>query len=41
MKAFIENNVVRQSDMMDKIKVNGGGTHYFNKLNERCVDLTY
>lgn len=23
-----------------KIKVDGGGTYYFNKLNGRCVDFT-
>ena len=23
-----------------KIKVDGGGTHYFNKLNGRYIDLT-
>ena len=23
-----------------KIKVNGGGTHYFNKINGQYVDLT-
>jgi len=23
-----------------KIYLNGGGTHYFNKINDKCIDLT-